>query len=361
MTTFAVAAAALLGGCRTGIPAPVSYPVFDSEFHPTNRGWGSNPVWQDEFNGPSVDATKWVVAQFCGGYNNEVQCYTDRPENIHVGNGYLTITAWRQLPEEDDDDRALRCDGTDISMAANEVGTVNCPASDPAKPDYTYSSARIHTNTPGSLGWTYGRIEIRATMPYGQGTWPAFWMLPLPPTGPWPRSGEIDILETVNLDVFIPGNFGPTDSVQSNVHFCSDDPSHQDLNASASAQTVCQTCGSLYKKASQPLSLQLGNFVGTTPDLTRTFHTYAMEWTDVKMRFFVDDQFLGEVVHGPDCQSNAPFQHPFYLIINLAIGGDFPGPPNPATWALFHRALLSLDWVRVYACVGDPTAKNCAY
>jgi len=359
---FAVAAAALLCACST-VRTTVSTPVIlDPEFHPINRGWGS-PVWQDEFNGTSLDATKWVVARFCGGYNQERQCYTDRPDNLSVGGGSLTITAWRQLPEEDDDERALRCDGDDISVAPNEVGIVTCPASDPLKPDYDYSSARIHTNVPGSPhAWTYGRIEIRARMPYGQGTWPAFWMLPLPPADPWPQSGEIDILETVNLHIFSPADFKPTDFVQSNVHLCSDDPSYPiDPNASTSAQTLCQSWGSGYHKVHQPLSLQLGNFVGTTPDLTRSFHTYAVEWTDVDMRFFVDDQFLGQVMHGPDSQNHAPFQHPFYLIINLAIGGAMPGAPNPALWALFHRALLSLDWVRIYACGGDPTAKNCAY
>lgn len=250
MTTLAVAAAAVLCGCRTASPGPpISLPpVYDSVFHPINRGWDPVPVWQDEFIGTSIDDDRWVVAQFCGGYNEESQCYTNRLENIQVGGGHLTITARTELPIEDDNDRALRCDGTDISMAGNEVGTVNCPATPGDTPlkDYNYSSARIHTHVPTTPmnpsaphAWTYGRIEIRARVPFGQGTWPAFWMLPLPSAVKWPRSGEIDILEAVNLHMFFPGSF-ETDRVQSNVHFCSTVIADLDPNASNDAQAVCQ-------------------------------------------------------------------------------------------------------------------------
>lgn len=323
-------------------------------------------MWQDEFNGTSVDPAKWVVARFCGGYNQERQCYTDRPDNLQVGGGLLSITAWQEVPHHDDDERPLYCDGDDISaVGPTEVGMVTCPASDPSKPDYQYSSARIHTKVPGSpQAWKYGRIEIRAVMPHGPGTWPAFWMLPLPPADPWPKSGEIDILEAVNLHMSFPGYFVPTDVVQSNVHLCSDNPAAYDYviaPASNSAHATCQSWGSSYKKVDRERKLKLEDFVGTTPDLTRTFHTYAMEWTDDDMRFFVDDQFLGQVKHGPDSGTHAPFRQHFYLIINLAIGGAMPGAPSPTLWGFSRRTILRLDWVRAYTCVGDPTAKSCKY
>lgn len=360
---LASVAATILCACST-----VSNPVIlDDEFHPTNRGWGS-PVWQDEFDGTTVDPTKWVIARFCGGYNRELQCYTDYPDNIRVKDGFLAITAWHEVPHDDDDERPLRCDGDDIAaVGPTEVGKVTCPASDALKPDYSYSSGRIHTNVAGAPGaWTYGRIEIRAVMPHGQGTWPAFWMLPLPPADPWPQSGEIDILETVNLEFFDPVThtmYSPNDFVQSNVHLCSDSPWYPvDPHAAPSVEARCQTWGNTFHKVHRPLSRKLGQFVGTKPDLIFRFHTYAMEWTDIDMRFFVDDQFLGQIMHGPDSQKHAPFRQAFYLIINLAIGGAMPGPPVPTFWgSVSHRTRLVLDWVRVYACGGDPTAKNCAY
>ncbi len=361
-TTLAVAAAALLCGCGIGLPDPVVAPVFDSEFHPINRGWSSNPVWEDDFIGTQLDTAKWVVAQFCGGYNEELQCYTNRPRNLRVSGGHLTITACLEFPQVHNGYQ--RCDGTDISlaMANNEVGTVNCPATPGDVPlkDYLYSSARIHTRVSASThAWTYGRIEIRARMPYGQGTWPAFWMLPLapPPGFKWPQSGEIDILETVDLGKSIEQN----DFVQPNVHLCS--------NTTAYGYTVVNSlmnpCPPGYDRVQSEQKLLLGAFAGTAPNLTAAFHTYAVEWTEDRMRFFVDGQVLGVVMHGPlsDSTNNwAPFQHPFYLIINLAIGGEFPpDPPKPSTWASSNCAPLDLDWVRVYTCVNDPTAKNCAF
>jgi beta-glucanase (GH16 family) len=349
MKRFELLLMVALGACTTSPTAWNTTPaILDADFHPINRGWGA-PVWQDEFNGNSLDTTKWVAARFCGGYNHEGQCYTDRRDNLYVGGGALTIYADKA------DEPQEMCDGDHISVAPNEVGTVTCPPSNPSQPDYYFSSGRIHTRVTGSGGphaWKYGRIEIRATLPYGPGTWTAFWMLPVSPTDPWPQSGEIDLMEAVNLDLYTLNGFDPGDYFQSNIHLCSDDTAYPvDQNASTTAQGLCQAWGSNFNKVQNPMSLQAGM-------LAR--HTYAMEWSDVDMRFFVDDQLVGQVAHGADSLTNAPFRQNFYLIINLAMGGDMPGPPIPSYYTEYTPRLV-VDWVRVYACGGDPTARNCIW
>src|SRR4051812_23555153 len=152
----------------------------DADFHPVDRGWGSpNPLWADEFDGSNIDASKWVIARFCSdGANKEAQCYTNRSKNISVSNGQLVITAWDENPG--------KCDGASRASVENlndnfVAQNVTCPASGPDT-DQRYSSAMIHTRVspkgPLLSGWAFGRIEIRAKLPYGQGTWPAIWMLP---------------------------------------------------------------------------------------------------------------------------------------------------------------------------------------
>jgi beta-glucanase (GH16 family) len=199
-------------------------------------------------------------------------------------------------------------------------------------------------------------------LPYGKGTWPAFWMLPLNPADPWPKSGEIDILEAVNLSKFTPTDFKPSDYVQSNLHFCSGYAYFPvDPNASGTAQNDCKNWDGSFNKVHRPMTLQMGTHPGKVPNLTGAFHTYAMEWSESDMRFFVDDQLIGQTLHGPDSKSYAPFRSPFYLIINLAIGGNMPGAPDRNTWALDYRVSLLIDWVRVYACAEDLTAKKCIF
>jgi beta-glucanase (GH16 family) len=373
MKRLALPLALVLGACTTTTTTSPGWnttpAVLDAEFHPINRGWGA-PVWQDEFNGTKLDLTKWVAARFCGGYNNEYQCYTDRMDNLHVWGGALTIHADKA------DEPQEMCDGDPIGAAPNEAGTVNCPPSDPTQPDHYFTSGRIHTRVAGSGGphaWKYGRIEIRAVLPWGPGTWTAFWMLPVSPVAPadhWPRSGEIDLMEAVNINLFYsnisPAGYDPNDYIQSNIHLCSDDAAYAvDQHASQMAEGICQAMGNAFHKVHKPMSLQLGTYPGVVVNLTLAYHTYAMEWSDVDMRFFVDDQLVGQIAHGAD-PNNAPFRQDFYLIINLAVGGDMPGPPIPSYY-VDYTAQLGVDWVRVYACTDpttslpDPTAKACIY
>ena len=121
-------------------------------------------VWSDEFNGDKLDYSKWGIAvNAFGGGNNELQLYTDRPKNIRVGDGHLTIEAHRDNP--------------------NIVGVSR-----------EYSSGRLRSKHRGD--WKYGRFVIRAKLPTGQGIWPAIWMLPTKEKyGGWALSGEIDIME----------------------------------------------------------------------------------------------------------------------------------------------------------------------
>ena len=134
-------------------------PLIDS-----NSGW--TLVWRDEFSGNVIDDSKWTHEVNCdGGGNNEKQCYTDSSDNAYLENGVLKIVAK--------------------------------PESGQTLP---YSSARLISKEKGD--WTYGRFEIRAKAPSGQGAWPAIWMLPTDNVyGGWPHSGEIDIFEAVNLGV----------------------------------------------------------------------------------------------------------------------------------------------------------------
>lgn len=332
--------------------------VLDPEFHPIDRGWGSHgPMWSDEFNGTALDSNNWVTAEFCGGYNGELQCYV--PGNISVTGGQLHITAESQKT----------CGGTtlpqDTQSIINEVGSVSCNSG-----PFTFTSARIHTRVaPNSNlprhGWLFGRIEIRARLPYGTGTWPAFWMLPMQDTyGSWPRSGEIDIMEAANLH----HPHQSSDYIQSNIHLCDAyQYYHADSNPPLQAQTNCTAMNispDSFHKASFPMPLYfMQNSTGWQPDLVSQFHTYAMEWSDWDMRFFVDNQLIGQVLHGEDGHNRAPFRHGFYLIMNLAIGGGMTGTgsPDPSTWLPGGRAELVIDWVRVYTCFSDPLARDCIY
>jgi len=335
--------------------------ALDANYHPTERNWGSlQPVWRDEFDDPTItspDPKKWVIAEFCGGYNGEQQCYT--PQNAVVANGYLTITA---KPDS--------CSGSSIGQAEqnNEQGSVTCSG----LPGPDYSSARLHTRVftpPGPYAWKYGRVEIRAKLPYGQGTWPAFWMMPYPEKyGVWPGSGEIDIMETANLrTVSVPKDF-----IQSNVHVCSKASNFWDSSPPANAVTNCIIYSNIHgdgpntnshHKASSEKKLFPYDANGCPEDLVNRFHTYALEWNDFDLRFYIDDQLVQQLPHV--VINGFPFREPFYLIINLAVGGGMAQSINTGGWlgasTASPSAKLVLDWIRVYECVPDATAKKCIY
>jgi len=341
----------------------------DADFHPTQRNW--HLVWSDEFNGsssdPLPDHNLWQVGQFCGGNNFEQQCYTASPQNVAVANGVLTITAMPEL-----------CSGSTVGNAEpnNWVGQTPTTC---GSGSYKFSSAFIHTRVQLNVkhAWARGRIEIRAKLPYGTGTWPAFWLMPLngQAYAYWPGAGEIDMMETANLRT--PGE--PKDWIQTNIHACSSVAPFETTNNSA-AINGCKAYSSLTTNPGEP-----GSANDTDPDkfkkinsekkwyrcrndLVEQFHTYAIEWSDWDLRFYLDDELIQQFNHYP--RNSQPFQEPFYLIINLAVGGRMTGystqsvPNPPADWLgspLQPKAKLVLDWVRVYECIGDTTARSCIY
>jgi beta-glucanase (GH16 family) len=229
-------------------------------------GW--QLVWHDEFNGPSIDQTKWnFEVNGDGGGNSELQYYTARASNAYIDNGQLVIEALQE----------------------NYLGK-------------SFTSARMNSNQKGD--WTYGRFEARAKLPYGQGLWPAIWMLPTDWVyGGWPASGEIDIMELLGQE---------TTKIYGTIHYGSSPATHQQAGGS--------------------FVLSSGSFAGT-------FHLFAVEWDTVGFRWFVDGTKYFETAHG------SPFDKRFHLMLNVAVGGNWPGSPDAST--IFPQKMF-VDYVRVY-------------
>ncbi len=243
-------------------------------------GW--DLVWHDEFNiNGAPDPKKWDYEE---GFerNNESQYYTrDRRENARVENGHLVIEARKE---------AITIDR----------GGKPTPVQ--------YTSASLITR--GRASWTYGRIEVRAKLPAGRGTWPAIWTLGenIKTVG-WPACGEIDIMEFVGHD---------PDTVHFNVH----------------------TKGFNHTK---------GNGRGSKAKLSEAstaFHTYMLEWSPEKLQFHLDGKPVFTCANDHTGPDSWPFDAPQYLLLNLAIGGSW-GAQKGIDDSLFpHRFLI--DYVRVY-------------
>lgn len=237
-------------------------------------------VWEDEFDDDQLDESSWSY-QFGTGEdeglnrwgNNELQYYTDREENIYLEDGYLNITAQKENFE-----------------------------------GMGYTSARIRTKDKGD--WKFGRFEIRAKLPQGQGIWPAVWMLSTDEVfGIWPKSGEIDITEMV-------GHKPAT--VHGTVHYGPEWPNNQNKGES--------------------FSLQDGIFADD-------FHLFSIEWEVDKIQFFVDENLYFTVTPSTLTPHPYPFNNRFHLLINLAVGGNWPGNPDSTTE---FPQTMSVDYVRVY-------------
>lgn len=320
-----LAAVPALAGCGevTGAGAPgglVVAPVDGADWQ---------LVWSDEFEGTELDRTKWIPEESCwGGGNDERQCYTDRPENISVEGGLLLLKARKE--EWTGPDRP-----PEIAENPNPRRTKQ------------YTSGKVRTR--GLHAWQYGRIEMRAKVPAGQGTWPAFWMMPADDHyGRWPLSGEIDILEAVNIGAEcrdVPGcesNIGENRTVSA-VHFGDYSPDNDHV-----AQRTPLPSGALPSD---------------------DFHVYSVEWGEGLIRFLVDDRVHFTVT--PDDwftasalaegNPNAPFDKPFYVMMNLAVGGAWPEREHEKGLAESSiPAQFAIDWVRVYQCASDPeTGRAC--
>ena len=171
-----------------------------------------------------------------------------------------------------------------------------------------WTSARLVTRKRAD--WLYGRFEIRAKLPEGTGTWPAIWMLPVTDTyGNWPYSGEIDIMEHVGFD---PGEVHTTAHTMKYNHKIGTQKTHHEQ----------------------------------VPGVTKKFHVYACEWEPEEIRFFIDDKLFYTFANEGTGYEAWPFDIPFYLIMNVAIGGGWGGQEgiDPE----LDEAVMEIDYVRVY-------------
>jgi beta-glucanase (GH16 family) len=233
-------------------------------------------VWSDEFNtGSRPDTTKWVynIGTGSNGWgNNEAQYYTGDSTNARIENGNLIIEARKE-----------------------------------SKGGKNYTSARMITQ--GKASWTYGRLEIRAKLPKGVGTWPAIWMLGdnINTVG-WPTCGEIDIMEHVGKE-------------QDMVLWST----HSKLN-------------------NWSLGTQKTN-KATIQGVSDAFHVYKIEWSKDYIQFFVDDKLCYTSPNEGKGSDYYPFNAPQFLLLNLAIGGNLGGPTiNDAIFP----CRMEVDYVRVY-------------
>jgi len=224
-------------------------------------------VWSDEFDTPGLpDATKWGYDLGAGGWgNNEVQYYTNRIDNASVSGGTLKITLKKET----------------------YLGS-------------QYTSARLLTR--GKYSFKYGRIEARAKLPAGGGTWPAIWMLGdnISTVG-WPACGEIDVMEHVGNQL---------NKIYGSLHH----PGHSGGNPDGGTTIISNA--------------------------TSEFHKYAMEWSSTTIKFFVDDVPFYTFAN----TGSLPFNQNFFIILNVAMGGNFGGAVDPA----FVSAAMEIDYIRVY-------------
>ena len=233
-----------------------------------------NLVLEENFEGGEIDSSLWSFETGTGenGWgNNELQYYTDRPENVKVEDGKLIITARKE------------------SFQGS-----------------SYTSARMVTKDKFDI--KYGRIEARMKMPWGRGLWPAFWMLGanIDEVG-WPQTGEIDIMEYRGQDPNI---------VHGSVH----GPGY--------------SAGNSITK-----SFELDN-----DRLDTGFHTYGIEWSENFINFYIDDALYNQISPN-DVTGEWVFDKPFFMLVNMAVGGTFVGSPSGDT--VFPQT-LEVDYIRVF-------------
>ena len=270
--------------------------------------WG-NPVWSDEFSatspGTPPDSSKWTFDTGAKGWGNHeletycapgsstpAPCDSHNPNAFQDGKGHLVIQAIR------------------TSGAPTSVGT--------------WTSARLKTR--GLEDFQYGRMEACMMLPVGAGLWPAFWMLGT--TGKWPVGGEIDVMENVPATGGIGGGLGPT-IVESTI--------------SGPSSSAPENIYSLAKDFS---------FSGgaRVDDTNPSCHVYGIVWSPFMIQWYVDDwrspffiSTASDVPAGGRWVANPPNR--YYLLLNLAVGGDWPGPPDASTPS---PAQVLVDYVRVY-------------
>ena len=261
--------------------AGLARPGASTEIH----GWAL--TWSDEFNTPNgsrPDPAKWKFDVGGHGWGNrELEYYTDRPQNAFIEDGHLVI-------------RAIREDYTGADGVTRH-----------------YTSARLKTQE--IFAQAYGRFEARIKIPYGQGMWPAFWLL-----GnnlgkvPWPGSGEIDIMENIGREPSL-------------IHGSMHGPGYSGNEG-----------------LTQAISLP------GEQAFYEEYHLYAIEWEPGSVSYFVDStKYATFTPANLAPELHWVFDHPFFILLNVAVGGDWPGAPDEST--VFPQSML-VDFVRVYRKTG---------
>lgn len=225
-------------------------------------------LWSDEFNTDGVpNPNNWGydTGNNNGWGNNELEYYTNRQENAYVSNGTLKIVLKKE-----------------------------------AYQGFNYTSARLLSK--GKFSFKYGKVDIRAKIPSGGGTWPALWMLGnnIDSVG-WPACGEIDIMEHVGNQL---------NKIYGTVHH----PNHSGGNADGATVNI--------------------------PNVTTEFHIYSLDWSPTQIKFYVDNQLFYTFTNN----ANLPFNQNFFFIMNVAMGGNFGGAVDPN----FSSSTMEVDYVRVY-------------
>ncbi|MFE6188450.1 discoidin domain-containing protein [Streptomyces sp. NPDC056465] len=266
--------------------APIQAPALPSD--PANP---PRLVWSDEFDGAAggkPDSTKWRADPGTGP-NNELENYTDHRNAALDGAGHLVMEARKEVTA------GSSCPRDPLS------GSTTCQ----------YTSARM--NTGATFQFTYGRVEARIKVPKGNGLWPAFWMMggDFLTGRPWPYNGEVDIMEILGKDV---------KTAYSTVH--------------APAYNGGGGIGAPYTLP--------GN-----ADFSDDFHTWVADWNSKGITYSLDGRTVLTLDKEQVEQTRGPwiFDHPHYLILNLAVGGDWPGPTDASTP---FPAKMLVDHVRVY-------------
>ena len=250
-------------------------PVTDVGYATPASYAGKTLVWADEFNGSTLNTSDWNYdvgdgCPNCGWGNNELEYYT-AGDNLYMSNGKMIIEARKE-----------------------------------SKGGKNYTSSRL--TTMGKKSFKFGRIDMRAKLPKGQGIWPAFWMLGDNfPTAGWPTCGEIDIMEFLGHDL---------SKVYSTIHF--------------KAGT-----GSRYISKS---------YVNPTP-IPDEYHVYSLVWETDKMRMLIDDKLIGEFLVSDLGGATYPFNDKFFFLVNVAVGGNWPGSPNTTT---YFPQWMFVDYIRVF-------------
>jgi beta-glucanase (GH16 family) len=240
--------------------------------HPSQK-W--DLVWSDEFNYTGLpDPSKWNYDVGGDGWgNHELEYYTkNRAENARVENGNLIIEV-----------RKEKFEGSN------------------------YTSARLVTKGKGD--WQYGRIEVRAKLPKGLGTWPAIWMLGSTTPLKWPDDGEIDIMEHVGYD---PGKIHAT------IH--------------------CQKYNSMLNNHKTAII--------EVPDFADAFHVYSLEWNADSLCIYVDEKKYFTYINERTGSAAWPYSQPMHLLLNIAVGGDWGGQKGIDDTIFPQR--MQVDYVRVF-------------